>query len=303
MELRVYFKIPYPLWATCCKHSLGAGLSCLLMVFSLISFSAQAYNPNRTEMLAHELPQELEGVTITERLGEQVDLSIPFVADNGESVTLGRYFNGQKPVLFSIIYYNCPSLCNFHLNGLTEALRELNWTVGQDFDVVALSMDHSEGPELAAAKKASYIEEYGRPESASGWHFLTGTEDNIRKVADQVGFGFKWIEATEQFSHAAAGIVLTPGGQISRYLHGILFEPQTVRMSLLEASDGKIGSLVDQILMFCFQFNPAKNKYTLYAYNIMRIGGLVFALVLAIFLVPLWFRERYHHSQVLKGDR
>ncbi len=266
------------------------------MLISLL-MTARAYDPDDQAVLAHERPKALENVGITEYLGKEIDLTIPFVDQHGESVTLGRYFK-NRPILFTIVYYNCPSLCNYHLNGLTAALKELKWTVGNEFDLVAVSMNHKEKPELAAAKLESYVEEYGRPESINGWHFLTGTEENIKKIAHQVGFGFKWNEKQQEYAHASAAQVLTPGGKISRYLHGIEFDPQTVRMSLLEASNGKIGSLVDQIVLYCFQFDPSKNKYTLYAFRVMQGAGLVMVLVLAIFLIPFWIRERKRLAKV-----
>lgn len=251
-----------------------------------------AYDPSRSDVVGHEAPAELSGVGITERLGAELDPSIPFVSDTGESVVIGDYFKRGRPVLLTIIYYECPSLCNYHLNGVVAALKDVNLTPGKDFEIVAVSMNHRETPELAAEKKTSYIEEYGRSESAPGWHFLTGTEENIRKLADQVGFGFKWSEKQQQYAHAAAAYVVTPDGVVSRYLYGIEFKPQTLRLALLEAGQGKIGNIVDQIVLFCFQFNPAKNKYTLYAWNIMRLGAIFAMIGLAIFLVPAWLRER-----------
>ncbi len=271
----------------------SAAALALVMGLSLFSSSlVQAYVQDRTSALAHEVPEDLEGVGITERLGESLDLSLEFVDDRGESILLGDLFDGKKPVLFTIIYYSCPSLCNFHLNGVTEAMKQMDWSVGEQFRIVALTMNHHEDWELAAAKKASYVEAYGRPESAGDWHFLTGTEENILAAADQVGFGFRWNEAQQQFAHAAAAIILTPAAEISRYLYGIGFSPNTLRMSLLEASNGKIGSFIDQVILFCFQFDPSKNEYTLYAYNIMRAGGVLVVFALAIFLIPAWRRER-----------
>lgn len=258
----------------------------------LLAAGANAYDPKNAPVSAHETPQELVGVGITEKLGDSVDLSLEFTDQNGQTVTLGSLLGKQKPVLFTIIYYNCPSLCNYHLNGLTAALKNLDWTIGDKFELVALSMNHNETPELAKAKLDSYVQEYGRSPSAAGWHFLTGSEENIKKIADQVGFGFKWIESTKEFSHASAAQVLTPDGKISRYLHGIEFNPQTIRLSLLEASDGKIGTLMDQFVLYCFQFDPTKNKYTLYAYRVMQAGGALIVLVLAIFLIPFWIREK-----------
>jgi len=250
-----------------------------------------AYDPAQTE-ISNQTPQQLEGIGVTEKLGDQIDLGTPFTDDAGNPVTLGSYFKTGKPVVFSIVYYSCANLCNFHLNGLTSALKKLPWTVGQEFELVALSMDHRETPELAGKKKANYVNEYGRPDSINGWHFLTGSEDNIKKIADQVGFGFRWDEAGKQFAHASAAIIVTPGGKISRYLHGVTFEPQTVRLALLEAGDGRIGNIIDRIVMFCFQFDPRKSKYTIYAWNIMRIGAVLTVLLLAVLLVPVWMRDR-----------
>lgn len=263
-----------------------------LVITALVSAGALAYDPKNAPVSAHETPKELEGVGITEKLGDQVDLSLEFKDQNGQVVTLGSLLGKKKPVLFSIIYYNCPSLCNYHLNGLTASLKELDWTIGDKFELVALSMNHNETPDLAKAKLDNYLKEYGRPNSAGGWHFLTGSEENIKKIADQVGFGFKWIESTKEYSHASAAQVLTPEGKISRYLHGIEFNPQTIRLSLLEASDGKIGTLMDQFVLYCFQFDPSKNKYTLLAYRVMQAGGALIVLVLAIFLIPFWIREK-----------
>lgn len=259
---------------------------------SVGTLKAYAYDPQEPIVTGHELPKDLQDVGVEEHLGEQLDLSLPFVSDAGEEVTLGRYFQGAKPVLMAMVYYTCPSLCNHHLNSLNDAIKELKWTAGDEYEIVAVSMNHREGPKVAAAKKKNYVEAYGRPESADGWHFLTGTEENVKKLADQLGFKFKWIADQEQYAHAAVAYVATPGGQISRYLYGVATEPETIRLALIEASDGKIGSVVDQLLMFCLQFDPKKNKYTLYAWNMMRLGGGLILVVLGLFLVPFWLREK-----------
>lgn len=275
-----------------------------VLAWTSLSFAglAQAYDPAKAPSRpSNEVPAEIEGVGIEEHLGARIDTTLPFVNDKGEQVTMGDFLSGQKPVLLSIVYFNCPSLCNFHLNGVTEALSKLDWTVGDEFELVALTMNHREGPELAAQKKTSYVNDYGRPESADGWHFLTGTEENIRKLSDQVGFNFKWMDGSQEYAHASAAIILTPTGKVSRYLHGIEFDPKNLRLALLEASDGKIGDLVDQLALFCFQFDPTKKKYTLYAFNIMRIGAILMVLVLAVFLVPMWLRERQRRKP-LKGE-
>ena len=258
----------------------------------LISFTSWAYDPNDVTRQLNEVPKKIEDVGIDEKLGEQIDLSLKFQDDKGEVVTLGKYFDNKRPVILSMVYYNCPSLCNLHLNGLIEALKPMKWSAGQDYQIVAVSMNHNEDYMLAGPKKANYIKEYGRSDSERGWHFLTADKNTIDTLADQLGFRFKWLEEEKEFSHASAAMILTPGGQISRYIHGVKFLPNTIKMALLEASDGKIGSIVDQVLMYCFQFDPKKSKYTIYSWRVMQIGGLVMILVLAIFLAPMWLRER-----------
>ena len=260
---------------------------------------AWAYNPHSTQMTADAKPQQLEGVGVTEHLGESLDLQLRFRNDTGEEIPLAHLFDGQTPVLMTMVYYNCPSLCNYHLNGLNDVFKDMTWNVGQDFKFVAVSMDHREGFEVASLKKDNYIEALGRGDDVEkGWHFLTGTEENIKALAKQLGFGFRWDARQQEYAHPAVAYVVTPGGQISRYLHGISFEAKTLRLALVESAQGQVGSWVDQVLLFCYRFDPSKNKYTLAAYNIMRIGGLLTVVLLAIILVPLWFREKDHAGSV-----
>lgn len=274
----------------------------LIVCFMGAAGTANAYDPNKTEVTGHELPKEFEGVGVEEHLGQQLDMSLPFFDDNGEKVTLGHFFNTGKPVLLAMVYYTCPSLCNLHLNGLTETLRDLKWTAGQDFDIVAVSMHPEERADVAAPKKENYVKAYGRVQSVNGWHFLTGENSSIQALAKQLGFKFKWVEEQQQFSHTSVAYAVTPGGQISRYLYGIKPDVQTVKLSLLEASKGKIGSFVEQVLLYCFHFDPKKNKYTIYAWNIMRMGAILTLLILSIILIPVWFRGKFNRSTALKGD-
>ncbi len=263
-----------------------------LLAATIFSLSAHGYNPKEVNVTGHELPDELVSVGVEERLGSSLDLSLQFKSEDGTEVPLAHYFHKGRPVLMAMVYYNCPSLCNYHLNGLTEILKTLKWSAGEKFDVVAVSMDHTETPELAKLKKHNYLSAYGRVQSQNGWHFLTGSQENVQKLANQLGFKFKWLEDKKQFSHAAVAYVLTPEGKISRYLHGIQPDTNTVKLSLLEASNGKIGSAIEQVLMFCFKFDPTKNKYTLYAWNLMQIGAVLTVLLLAVFLLPVWWREQ-----------
>jgi protein SCO1/2 len=251
--------------------------------------SAWAYD-TKPLVIGKELPAELKDIGVDEHLGASLDLSTPFVDDAGQTATLGQYINGEKPTLMAMVYYTCPSLCNYHLNGLTETMKQLKWTAGKDFNVVAVSMNSKEGPDVAGPKKHNYLKVYDRHSGDEGWHFLTGTEENVQKLARELGFKFKWNAEQKQFAHVSVAYVLTPEGKISRYLHGISIEPQTLRLALLEASNGKIGNIADQAVMFCFAFDPHKSKYTIQAWNVMRLGGILMVLLMAIFLIPVWWR-------------
>lgn len=255
--------------------------------------SASAYEGiDPTRAASDTVPIEIQGVGITEHLGEKIDLGLEFTNDDGQIVQLGEFFKSHRPVMMAMIYYNCPNLCNFQLNGLIDVLKKTKGRAGIDYELVAVSMEHKETAELAAAKKEKYLAALGQVGAEKGWHFLVGSENNVKTLAGQLGFSFKWDEAQKQYAHAAATYIMTPEGVISRYLYGIDFSPQTLRFSLIEASNGKIGSIVEQLALFCFQFNPNKNKYTFYAYNIMRIGAALTVLALLVFLLPVWLRER-----------
>lgn len=252
-----------------------------------------AYDPKPADLTAGEPVKELEGVGIEEKLGANLDLNLSFKDENGENVTLAKYIHkGGTPVIISPIYYSCPGLCNFHLNGLTDALKLMDWSVGDKFQVLAISFDSKEGPDVAAKKKANYMKVYDRAGTEKGWHFLTADEATVQALTSSVGFKFKWNEEAKEWAHASAAIIITPEGKISRYLPGIMFDPKDVKLALNEASSGKIGTLVDQLVLYCFQYNPHQSKYTLYASNVMKLGGAVMVLVLALWLLPVWVRTR-----------
>lgn len=240
----------------------------------------------------NETPEQLRNVGITEHLGSAVDLNLTFRDETGATVRLGQFFDGRRPVLLSLAYYSCPGLCNFHLNGLKDTFKELKGPLGQEFDHVVVSIDPRENSELAAKKKASYVTAYGRVEGAKGWHFLVGDEANIRQLAQQVGFNYHWDEKEKQWAHASAAYVLTPKGLISRYLYGIVFDAKVLRLSMIEASNGMIGSIVDKLTLFCFHFDPQASKYTFYAFNVMRAAAGIAVLILATVLGSFWLRGR-----------
>lgn len=248
--------------------------------------------------VANELPAPLQGISIEQKIGAQVDRNLTFADSTGKTVTLGDYLDRGKPVLLSLVYYSCPSLCNLHLNGVTDLLRDLKWTPGEEFTALAVSFDPKETSAISGPKRENHLAALGKVGAENGWHFLTGSEDAIRSLTSSVGFGFKWDEPAKQWAHGSALIVLTAAGQVSRYIHGVAFEPQTVRLALTEAGRGKVGSVVDTIMLYCFQFDPTQNRYVFYAFNIMRLGAALVALVLLAFLGRFWMTHGRHAGRV-----
>ena len=235
------------------------------------------------------LPPELRGVGVEERLGQSIDLGLTFTGEDGYPVPLRSFSHQNRPVLLNLVYYSCPMLCTLLLNGQTAALREIPWTPGNEFEVVTISIDPTETFNLAQRKRASYLESYGRP--ASGWHFLTDDHGNVKKLADQVGFHYRYDERQAQYAHPAVIMILTPEGKISRYLYGIKFSPRDLRLALTEASESKFSLSTDRILLYCFHYDPQAHGYVLFATNLMRAGGVLTVLILGFVLVRLWRRE------------
>lgn len=256
----------------------------------LLPLALFAYDGEPTAMTSNEKPAEFKDIGITENLGGQLDLNLQFKDENGETVTLGKYYDGKHPVVVSLVYYSCPGLCNFHLNGVVDSLKQVDWTAGDKYQMLAISFDPKETPDVAAGKKQSYMEVYNRPEGEKGWHFLTGDAETIKKLTEKVGFKYKWNEEANEWMHASAAVVTTPQGEIARYLHGIQFDPKTFRMALNEATEGKIGTIVDKLVWYCFKYDPHTSKYTLYAFRLVQLGGILIILVLAFVLIPVWRR-------------
>ncbi len=236
-------------------------------------------------------PNALTGVTIEQKLNSQLPLDAQFRDENGQTAPLGKYF-GKRPVVLALVYYDCPMLCTQILNGLVRATKVLTFTPGKDYDVLAISFDAREGPKQAMAKKAIYMKDYGHPETADGWHFLTGTPESIKRVTDAVGFRYKWDVYTATFAHASAIYVLTPQGRLSKYFYGIDYSPKDMRFGLIEASANKIGSTVDQVLLFCYHFDPTSAKYTFVAMDLLRAAGAMTVLLLGGFVFIMLRRER-----------
>jgi len=233
----------------------------------------------------------LRDIGIDQRLNEQVPLDLVFRDETGKLVRLGDYF-GEKPVILSLVYYECPMLCTLVLNGLLKSLRALSFDVGKEFNVVTVSFHPGEIPTLAAAKKAEYIQHYSRAGAAEGWHFLTGEAGSIKRLAQAVGFRYIYDAKQNQFAHASGIMVLTPQGRLSHYFYGIEYSPRDLRLSLVEASANKIGSPVDQLLLYCYHYDPTTGKYGVIIMNVIRLAGLGTVLALGAFMVVMFRRDR-----------
>ena len=241
--------------------------------------------------LAGQAVPALDKVGIEEHLDAILPLELDFLDEEGRTVKLGDYFDGVRPVILTLNYYRCPMLCGLQLNGVVAGMEELDWTPGVEFEMVTVSIDPLETPELAKAKKDNYLRRYQRPAAARGWHFLTGRQVNIERLAETVGFGYTYDAASGQYAHAAAIFVITPDGRVARYLYGIEYPPKSLKLALMEASKGEIGSALDQLIMYCYHYDPSSRRYAPVAMNIMRVGGGATALVLGVTLGTWWLRE------------
>jgi protein SCO1/2 len=237
-------------------------------------------------------PELLKDVGIDQKLNEPVPLDLTFRDENGQTVQLAQYFGG-KPVILSLVYYNCPMLCTQVLNGLERSLKDIPMDIGKQFNVVTVSIDPTERPALASAKRALYAGLYGRPGAVQGWHFLTGDEPQIKQLANAVGFRYAYDAESKQFAHASAIMMLTPAGKISRYLYGIQYASRDLRLGLVDASGGKIGTPVDQILLFCYHYDPATGKYSVLISRVIKAAGVFTILVIAIGIFLLARSEHY----------
>ncbi len=246
-----------------------------------------------------KVPEELAGVGVKEHLGETLPLSTIEVIDSnsGEKRALSTYFESGKPVLLNLVYYECPMLCTMVLNGVNEGLKKLAWSVGREFNVVTISINPNDTPAMARAKKENYLKDYAKAghdlEAArSGWSFLTAEEAQVRGLASKLGFEYKYDEIQKQYAHSAVTFVLTSKGLISRYLYGITYEPKNLKLSLLEASQGKIGSVFDRLLMFCYHYEPLARGYSLQAMKVMQLGAMAFMAMMSGYLLVFWTRQR-----------
>jgi protein SCO1/2 len=252
---------------------------------------------DRTEVL----PKRLEGIDVEEQLDTAIPKGLRFRNHEGREVRLGDYVDGKVPVILTLNYSSCPMLCSLQLNGLVDSLAQVDWTLGKDYRVVTIILDPKETPERAKQTHDRYIVEYGRPEAAQGWQFLTGNEGQVKAAAAAIGFSYGYNEARQEYIHPAAIAMLTPDGKIARYLYGIEYHPKTVRLSLVDVAEGKIGSPFDKLILYCFHYDETEGKYAPVAMNIMRVGGGLAALVLGGFLTSFWVaearRKKVHPTQ------
>ena len=275
------------------NRRLAAAAALALLIAALFAPAAPAQpKPNQTE--------PLQNVAIDEHLGRELPLDLTFTDSSGETVRLGDYFKAGRPVVLNLVYYECPMLCTFALNSTSELLKEVAWTPGEQYQVVTVSFDPTEGPQLAAQKKAAYVNSLGKANAEDGWVFLTGSEQNIEKLARTVGFKYQWVPEQKEFAHATALMIATPGGKLSRYLHGAVgYKPRTFRLSVVEASDGQVGSAVENALIaYCFRYDPEKGEYAPAAFKIMRAGGVLTVIAMVSSLGFLFLRERRRHRHV-----
>jgi protein SCO1/2 len=243
-----------------------------------------------TGVVASNVPPQFKDVTFQQRLGTQLPLDLRFKDEAGNDVALGDYF-GKRPVVLSFVYYQCPLLCTQVMNGISSALKPLGRTPGQDFDVVLISFDPRDKPETANAKKRAHLAHWSTQDTADGWHFLTGEEAAIRQVTQAAGFTYTWDEPTQQFAHVSGVLTATPDGRLSRYFYGVEYSPRDLRLALAESNDGKVGSLVEELLLYCFHYDPSTGKYGAVVMNFVRAGAVLTVLLVAGFVLLMRRRD------------
>lgn len=250
---------------------------------------------------ASDVPAELEEVTVEEHLGERVDLSLQFTDHAGQSVTLGEYFDDGKPVLLTLNYYSCATLCGVQLNALHAALKELDWTAGEGFRIVTVSINPSESHELANTKRSNYLSSLGRGDDVD-WNFLVAEEAQVRSLAAQVGFGYRYDEESKQYAHPAVLTFLAPDGTVARYVYGLDYQARDLRFALMEAAEGRLGSPVEKLILSCFHYDETAGRYTATAFGVMRLGGVVSMVFVGGLGLAMWRRERLRPDVVRKDS-
>jgi protein SCO1/2 len=263
-------------------------MATLLTVIMISVFLAQLVSAQAVQ----EKPQELQGIDIEEHLGQRIPLDLQFTNENGQLESIGKYFNQGKPVILILAYYECPMLCTLVLNGMAVGVNQLDWTLGNEYQILTISINPAETPDLAAAKKVNLMNTISKKKNVNGWRFFVGRQDQITKLANAIGFKYYYDERQKQFAHPAVATILAPDGRISRYLYGVDFKKQDLRLALLEASEGKIGNSIDRIILYCFHYDPSARGYVLFATNVMKLGGLATVIAVGALLSVFWIRER-----------
>ena len=255
-------------------------------------YSPKTYDP--AQSAGTGLPDALKKIGIEQKLGEQLPLDTEVTTEDGRKVKLGSLFESGRPVVLALVYYECPMLCNEVLNGLTGSLKGISLDAGKDFDVIALSFDARENdkPDLAQNKKAAYMERYGRAGSEKGWHFLTATQPAIDAITKAAGFNYQWDEKSSQFAHAGGVMLVTPQGKMSRYFYGIDYSPRDLKLGLIESADNKVGSAADQMLLYCYHYDPATGRYGLAILSVIRLGAVLTLLGMGAMGFVFWRRGK-----------
>lgn len=274
----------------------GSALAIAIMVVTAIALSTAAGalppdTPSISQKSSLDMPQLLDDVGFDQRLGESIPMDLTFLDETGQAVRLGDLF-GERPVLLVPVYFDCPMLCTMILNGFASALMPLKFTPGEEFEIVVVSFNPREKPEKAAAAKERTLHRYNQPETAPAWHFLTGDEEQITRFTDSIGFRYQWDEASQQYAHTAGIVLATADGTIARYFFGIEYAPRDLRLGLIEAADNKIGTIVDQALLYCFKYDPESGKYSAVVLNIIRLGGIAVAVALILFITIMLRRDK-----------
>ncbi|HMO52224.1 MAG TPA: SCO family protein [Kiritimatiellia bacterium] len=278
-------------------HGFTVMLAALLVIVTAPLGWAQAKFTEKPDYsrTVREMPDAMKRAGFEQRHNTPLPLDAVLTDEQGRAVELGSFFT-DRPVIVTFVYYNCPMLCNIILNSLADTLKDIAYQPGRDYRIVTISFDHTEGHELAAAKKATYIDYFGKPGAADGWHFLTGDEETIRTLTEAAGFTFAWDEQRQDFAHASGIIVATPQGILSHYFFGVVFSPRDVRLGLVDASAGKIGSPLDRVqLLFCYHYDPSLGTYSLAIFRLLKLGGVITIAALALFIAVSLRQERYRN--------
>jgi len=274
----------------------GKGLSefnkCLITII-VISFFLPIFA--KSQIISDNIP-ELQNIDVEEHLGEYIPLNLQFKNDQGIDVYLSDYFNQGKPVILVLAYYDCPMLCTLVLNGITQSVYEMGLELGTDYQMITVSIDPRESSELAKAKKKTHMKMLNKSDTNEGWTFFIGENEEIEKLADAVGFKYYYVEDREEFAHPAVVMLLTDDGKISRYLYGIEYRPMDVKLGLLEAAQGRIGSTIDRLILYCYHYDPNSKGYVVFAGNVMKLGGALTLAIMAIFLGLMWVKESRRKS-------